>query len=358
MQKAGAKLERKGRKRKVMRKREVKCDVAPSSIAAKMTTKIPVSKQGPRSIRIVHRELVGTVSSTSDVFNVAPYNLNPGDPQTFPWLHVQAQAWEQYRFHKLVFEFVTRSPTTTPGSVFLVPDYDSSDAPPLSEQKAMSYQGAVENAPWTNFSCALVPASMHSMGQRKYTRTGAHIGDVRTSDVGVMYVGTAGTPIATLGKLWVSYDVELFVPQLPISGLDNNALTRTEQSIIVSPVGAPIVALPIGNVVADKIGLKVSSDKKIITVPPGDYLQVVAVELALGDAAVPSNSNLTVKDADSGAVIATSNSPLYANGTTSWSMTIALALSVATRLITTLAYGGDVGVAPVCTTATSSIYKV
>lgn len=337
---------------------QTKCDVAPASVAAKMVTKMPVAKQTAKSIRIVHRELIGTLSSTSDQFVVSGYKLNPGDALTFPWLHVQAQAWEQYRFHKLVFEYVTRSPTTTPGSVFLVPDYDPSDAPPLNEQKAMSYQGAVENAPWTNFSCALTPANMQSMGQRKYTRAGNFIGDVRTSDVGVMYVGTAGTPVATLGKLWVSYDVELFVPQLPVSGLDDNALTETEQSVIVQGAGPDITPLPIGHVVTDKIGLTVSNDGRIITLPPGDYIQVVSTDLTLGAAGVPSNATLQVKDADSGAVLATSNSPLYINGLTSWSTTTALALTVARRILVALYYSGDVQVPPICTRATTALYRV
>lgn len=335
-----------------------KCDVAPASVAAKMVTKLPVARQTAKSIRIAHRELIGTLSSTSDQFVVSAYKLNPGDPLTFPWLHVQAQAWEQYRFHKLVFEYVTRSPTTTSGSVFLVPDYDPSDAPPPNEQKAMSYQGAVENAPWTNFSCALSPANMQSMGQRKYTRAGNFVGDVRTSDVGVMYVGTAGTPVATLGKLWVSYDVELYVPQLPMSGLEDNAVTETEQSLVVQAEGSVLVPLAIGHVVADKIGLIVSADNRIVTVPPGDYIHVISTDLTLEGAAVPSNATLQVKDADSGTLLATSNSPLYVGGATTWETTWTMALSAARRIAVTLCYGGDVNVHPICTRARSFIYRV
>lgn len=336
----------------------LKCDVAPASVAAKMVAKLPVARQAAKSIRIVHRELIGTLSSQSDQFVVSGYKLNPGDPLTFPWLHVQAQAWEQYRFHKLVFEYVTRSPTSTPGSVFLVPDYDPSDAPPLNEQKAMSYQGAVENAPWTNFSCALMPANMHAMGQRKYTRAGNFIGDVRTSDVGVMYVGTAATPVATLGKLWVSYDVELFVPQLPVSGLEDNAVTETDQSVVVQGAGPDIIPLAIGHVVSDRIGLNVSADNRTITVPPGDYIHVINTDLTLGAAGVPSHATLQVKDADSGTVLATSNSPLYTSGLTSWSTTAALALSVARRIVVALYYSGDVSVPPICTRANSLLYRV
>lgn len=349
-----------GKKRKSRKQASepVKCDVAPASIATKMVTRMPAAKQTAKSIRIVHRELIGTLSSVSDQFVVAAYKLNPGDPLTFPWLHVQAQAWEQYRFHRLVFEYVTRSPTTTPGSVFLVPDYDPSDAPPLNEQKAMSYQGAVENAPWTNFSCALTPANMQSMGQRKYTRAGNFIGDVRTSDVGVMYVGTAGTPVATLGKLWVSYDVELFVPQLPVSGLEDNAVTETNQSVLVQAEGLGVTTLAIGHVVADKIGLTVSDDSKIITVPPGDYIQVVNTEATLGAAVVQTSITLQVKDADSGAILGTSVSPILIGGTTHWSTTMALALNVARRILVALYYSGDVDTAPVCSKATSLLYRV
>jgi hypothetical protein len=106
----------------------------------------------------------------------------------------------------LCFHYVTRTATTTVGSVLLAPDYDASDSAPSSEVNMASYQDCVEDVPWKNLKCTLSPSSMHVIQQRKYLRTSAiPTGtDVKLYDVGNFFVATTGgANTDSIGKLYV-----------------------------------------------------------------------------------------------------------------------------------------------------------
>lgn len=189
---------------------------APVSMASTVTNVQPrIAYSGRNSCRIGHRELIATINHSVN-FATSKFEINPGIAATFPWLAPMAAQWEQYRFLKLAFHYVTRTATTTIGSVLLAPDYDASDAAPASEINMASYQDNVEDVPWKNLTCQLNPASMHVIQQRKYLRTSAvPVGtDVKLYDCGNFFVGTTGgASTDAIGKLYVEYDVEFFIPQ-------------------------------------------------------------------------------------------------------------------------------------------------
>jgi len=156
--------------------------------------------------------LIGTVNGGTS-FTATRYAVNPGLASTFPLLSIQAPQWEQYRFRKLVFEYITRTATTTLGSVILAPDYDASDVTPLTEAQLTGYQGAVEDAPWKNISC-FIDCSAVTPGPRKFIRNGAVPADIKNYDACNFFLGvTEMVSTLPVGKLWVDYEVELSVPQ-------------------------------------------------------------------------------------------------------------------------------------------------
>jgi hypothetical protein len=172
--------------------------------------------------RIVHRELIGSVVGTVNFSTngLGPFSLNPGLSTTFPWLSTQAVGWEQYRFNKLNFCYYTRTGSNVPGSLMLIPDYDAADSAPISEQIASAYEDVSEDVPWKDIKCNLRPAAMHPDGPKKYIRTSGLASnlDIKTYDVGNLFVGTTDGTAVPWGKLWVEYDVTLYTPQLPSSG--------------------------------------------------------------------------------------------------------------------------------------------
>jgi hypothetical protein len=130
-----------------------------------------------------------------------------------------ANSYELYVFHRLKFEYVTRSPATTGGSVYLAIDWDACDVTPADKQTMLGYSGAVSDAAWQGMVMDCATRNLTLGMKERYTRAGEYTDiDQKTYDVGVLILATES--ITTLsehvhvGEIWVDYEVELLVPQI------------------------------------------------------------------------------------------------------------------------------------------------
>lgn len=253
-----------------------------------------VSRSGNDSCRIVHRELLGNISGSAGYAVGPSFQLNPGLPASFPWLSTQAQSWEQYRFNKLRFCYYTRTSSSTPGSVMFIPDYDAADSAPLSEQIASSYGEVVEDSPWKDLCCTLRPDRMHSMGPKKFVRSAplaANL-DIKTYDVGSLFVATTDGSAIPWGKIWVEYDVTLFVPQLQPSG---SLLGESQHSLFSSSTTGNLFGGTQADIPKSAVLFTVGTNSIILAVE-GRYFLSVAIDPAT------SATNLFVTSATGGGV--------------------------------------------------------
>jgi hypothetical protein len=181
------------------------------------TGKPSICQNSSDRCRIVHRELlasiVGTVNFSCLAANSFP--INPGMIQTFPWLAPIARQWEFYKIHAMSFVYLTRTGTSTPGSMILAPDYDAADGAPVSEQIASTYTDFIEDAPWKSIVCTLRPDLLHGLGPKRYVRSVplAANQDIKTYDSGSLFACTTDGTAVPWGKLYIEYDIELFNPQ-------------------------------------------------------------------------------------------------------------------------------------------------
>jgi len=174
------------------------------------------------STRIRHREYITslTASGVAGQFQIVTYAVNPG-MSSFTWLSGIARNWEKYLFHSLKYIYIPRCPTSLPGSVMMAVDYDAADANPISDQVLMSYDSCIDTPVWKE--CTLIcPSHKLSEGaSRRYCRhavLSANL-DIKTYDVGKLIVATSdSTVLAPLGRVFVEYDVEFFIPQVPPEG--------------------------------------------------------------------------------------------------------------------------------------------
>jgi hypothetical protein len=220
---------------------------AAAAYATGQVGKAPVITMSRDMCRIVHRELIASVTG-STAFTVAQtIALQPGLAASFPWLSIMAQGWEQYRFRKLKYCYYTRTGSNIPGSVMLAPDYDAADAAPATEQIASSYEDVAEDAPWKDIECNLTPSAMLAGKERLFTRSGALAAnlDVKTYDAGNLFVCSVDGTAVNWGKLWVEYDIEFYVPQLPATGqlaLVGGSIAGATAQTAANPFGtAPVV---------------------------------------------------------------------------------------------------------------------
>jgi hypothetical protein len=239
---------------------------------------------------VIHKEFIQNVTGTTN-FTVALFlALNPGLAGTFPWLSNIANNFEQYRVRMMRFCYLTRTGTNVPGSVIMAPDYDASDASPVSEQILSNYAEVVEDAPWKDICCSLRAAGMHALGPKKFVRNGLVPGqDLKTTDVGSLILATVDGTAVNWGKLWVEYDVEFYEPQLNPTGssLASSAQGTAGTAASVISVGTatagPLISGIAGNVVSFQ-NLTPGGEYFIYagaTAQPGTYADSAAVGLTL-----------------------------------------------------------------------------
>jgi len=189
----------------------------PQSMGTRITTSSPSilsAYSGDGRVRVRHREYIADVAG-SVAFAANSYVVNPGIVATFPWLSVLAANFESYKFNNLCFQFSTEKSASTNGSLMIAIDYDANDAAPTTKTIMMSYHNAVRCPVWSETKYVADRPDLQKLPQR-YIRAGAVTGtDLKTYDVGNLFVSTAGcADTSALGELYVIYDVELITPQL------------------------------------------------------------------------------------------------------------------------------------------------
>jgi len=175
---------------------------------------------------ITHREYIADVISgtgTPSVFTINKLAINPGDPNSFPWLSSIAISYEEYELLGLVYEFVSTSgdsvgsTTTSLGTVILATQYDPTKPAFDTKQGMENYFFSQSAKPSCNIMHAVELKKSQTPVKNLYVRTGPNAGDLRWTDFGNFYIATVGmqAPNVNLGELWVTYKVRLRKPRLP-----------------------------------------------------------------------------------------------------------------------------------------------
>jgi len=185
---------------------------------------VPVMHSSNESVRFKHREYIGDVAMAGPAYTSRTYNVNPGLPQTFPYLSSIASCFQEYSFKGLVFEYKTTSATalasgtnTAMGSVMLAAQYRSDAAPFVGKQALLNEMWSVDTVPSQNVILPIECAPEESVMDKQYIRQGPVTGDIKMFDLCSVTIATQGGQTGqtnVIGELWVSYDVELKKPEL------------------------------------------------------------------------------------------------------------------------------------------------
>lgn len=220
-----------------------------------------VNKTAPGGIRVVHREYLGDILSSTSSFNLTSYAINPGLVASYPWLSAIAANFEQYKIHGLVYEFKTLSSdyTGSPnlGYVAMATAYNAA----IPASSIFPDKRAMENHSYSN-SCKPSVSMLHGIECKRslvtveelYVRTGAvpSGSDVRLNDLGNFCIAVGGQSSngGVLGELWASYDVEFFEPR-------TDSIFNQDERYAHYHTGAYSISSPIvfGTTVTDTLGL-------------------------------------------------------------------------------------------------------
>lgn len=245
----------------------------------------PPAIQNSYVTRVRHREYIGEVESSVLFNSQYVLNINPGLPNTFPWLSTIAQCYEQYKIHGMIFYFKStsanalNSTNTALGEVNMATDYNAGGTDYNTKEEFENSEFASSGKPSTDIVHPIECAVSQTPQTHLYVRQGAPPSaayDLRLYDLGKFQLATGGSQAAaTIGSLYVSYDIEFFKPVLPEA-----------QSSLTSHFGfqSPADATPMGTGYAlyvDQLGITVNVPSLYIefpvSAPVGRYVITYAV---------------------------------------------------------------------------------
>lgn len=190
----------------------------------------------------------GTAASPSSVpFLLQQWSLNPGLPDSFPWLSQLAINFEEYEIMQLAYTFKSTiadfaSASGQVGQVVMCTQYNPNSDPFADKEEMMLYEGGM--------SCKTTESLIHGVecdpkkiagSAQKYVRAGnlPATEDLKNYDLGRTALAIIGCPTTyagqQLGELWVSYTVRLRKPKFA----SGNAYNIRRDVFITPPTGTP-----------------------------------------------------------------------------------------------------------------------
>lgn len=227
--------------------------MAPVSMGQMRLSSAPVvNGRSGHSITVSHREFISDISCNAEFTVQLTRSLNPGLDVTFPWLAAVARKYESYIFRQLVFSYEPVCASSTAGVIYMAVDYDATDSTPQTKADLTSYVGCTKAQAWMPFKYFADPRDLAKFSKDHFTRGVSYKGDdLKTYDVGKLFVGASGGNGQISGELYVEYTVELITPQNDVDYLYENSGKIVAGGVIsrLSPFGtAPVKSggLPVG----------------------------------------------------------------------------------------------------------------
>lgn len=178
------------------------------------------------SIRVQHREFIKNVVADGTSFKNDSVFVQPGLYESFPYLAGVAANYNEYKIHGLCYEYVSTSSAYSSvvamGSVVLAANYIAAERAYASKSAMENSMGAVSSKPSDNIVFGLECADSHKPYNRYFVRTGDTSTVPQTlEDYARFQIALCNLPASTypsgtvVGELWVTYDIEFFVMDLP-----------------------------------------------------------------------------------------------------------------------------------------------
>lgn len=202
-------------------KAKPKAHSAPTSYGFHTKTAKPKITNVDGGITVQHREFVADILSDG-IFAAVTAPLVPTNIGMFRWLPNVATNYSQYRFKKFTLEYVPSCSVVVSGTVIINFLYDLTSTLLSDKPTFMSVEGATRCVPWDSMTNSLNTKSANVMTRRQvppvgdYTYTSGAASLPPGADATLYFAALVNyatdAPTASLGEMYVSYEVELFNP--------------------------------------------------------------------------------------------------------------------------------------------------
>lgn len=185
--------------------------------ARRIDFRISAGRQSkPGSIRITGQDYISVINGNSQSFNnLFNRTINPSSEIFFGTrLNLYSKMFEKFLFRRLRFHYDSGVSATTTGSLILAYDRDATDGTPPNNETGLRQYLSMANSEignvWEDITIDCKLADL-----QEFYYTSLNNSDARLTSQGQIYVtqvNGASSGTASLGSLWVDYDIEFFDP--------------------------------------------------------------------------------------------------------------------------------------------------
>lgn len=246
-------------------------------------TQVPYMHKKGDKVRVQHREYIGDVYSTTSSFSLTSFPINPGMEELFPWLAPIAACFTYYRLMGAVCDIVSQGTDYANvaglGYYGLATQYNPLLPDFANKKEFMNYEFANACKPSCNLTHWIECKPNDLPDPERTVRSGTipSNADLRLYDHGKLFLAVGGNPSSggIVGMLWMTYDVEFYLPKVSGSAsgvLDYYAVSRTDVTA-ANPLGNTLIA------VDPRSTMNWTVTNNVITIPGGTigdyYMSIV-----------------------------------------------------------------------------------
>lgn len=185
------------------------------------------SPEGSATIRVQKREFLGVLRADSDepaAFRQQQFRLQCTDGHSFPWLAGIAAHFTEWEIEGAVVSYESTSSNYSAsmalGTVAIATQYNSNELPYADMTQMLQSAFHTRGNPSEDLVHGIECDPSLQASSRLYTRRPGTKGPANLYDHGVVTIATEGLPTLAanevIGRLYVTYDINLSLPTLPI----------------------------------------------------------------------------------------------------------------------------------------------
>jgi hypothetical protein len=229
----------------------------PRDEEGKISKAFSFSDTGTSTIRVKKREYLGAIvspaSGQTENFTQLQYRIQPTDRNSFPWLASIAGLYTEWCLKGCIYSFESTSSNYSSsvglGTIAMATQYNSNMLPYSSMESVLQSAYHTRGNPSEDLIHGVECDPKLQASDRLFTRRPGSEGPPNLYDHGVLTVATEGLPEGsfgvTLGRIYVTYDVELSLPELPVTApfMDRFAISQNLAVGAASPFFGDTLAL-------------------------------------------------------------------------------------------------------------------
>ena len=195
-----------------------------STMIGEMADQVPVFRQQGADIRVKHCEFVTdlVVPSNRETFTSHTFDIDPTSTTTFPWLASVAEKYQKFKVKGMVVGYrSTSTDYNNSGVVAIAVNYDAAETPYASMTDMLNSKFAVSSKPSNSMlapvECDPSRSPLDGYYVKHVTSTDTTEAAIRQTVMGKINVATSGLTLnsgATIGQIYVSYDIEFLYPYM------------------------------------------------------------------------------------------------------------------------------------------------